>query len=117
MTQTKEKFRTTNVKFLEEWNANHFDIMKQAIKRHFGNKMIDTYHGKTRFPSVYNAIDQVLGLAYTSSSKCAMLSICNTEAWLDQDRIYSYQYFAIGEGNIPYAICQDKNENELCIRL
>ena len=57
--------------------------------------------------------DKILGFAYTSSSSFAMYGICNTNLFLDAEHKYKIEFFALGAGGFVYAICWDKNENEI----
>jgi hypothetical protein len=104
--------------FIREWDKGNFRCMDIAIKIHFDRRGgADTMHyGHVQY-NTFQKWDACFGLAYTSSSKCAMYSICNTEVYFDVERKYKYEYFAIGKDGYYYAILQDKEENELIIKL
>jgi hypothetical protein len=107
----------TKVNFIQEWTDSQFEQMNKAIFEHFKNKDVRTLHG-----NYYKSVrrinwNDVLGLAYTSSSMYAGYWICNTAVYFDADNIYKYNCFTIGiDGNF-YAVLWDKNKNELCIPL
>lgn len=112
-TTTKEK-----VTFLKEWTPKQFKAIEKKIATHFSGKAMNTLHGK--YPAMYLnfvALDDRLGLAYTSSSSYAGYWICNTEVKSNQHPEYKYVGFAIGKDDKYYAVLQDKDENELIVEL
>lgn len=120
MKQTTLDPQTTKIKFIQEWTNEQFILMDKAIKKHFKGRTIETNNGSIYFANIgttFNAIDELLGLAYTSTGIWACYGICNVQAWFDEDKIYSYEYFVIGEDGFYYAILEDKNENQLVIKL
>lgn len=101
------------VDFLNEWSKIDFHGMDKAIATHFRNKVLMTNYGLHTMTGSFRAIDNFLGLAYTSSSSFALYGICNVE--LKYDDHYNYQFFAIGKDGNFYAILWDKDENEKII--
>src|ERR1700748_2182135 len=107
---------TTKVKFITEWTPEQFKGMQAAIVKHFRKKTIWSINSKGQIvPRTFKGIDEVLGLAYTSSSSCAMYGICNVD--IDYNNHYRYTFFAIGQDGKYYAECWDKDENELIVEL
>lgn len=102
--------------FLPEWTEAQFRAMNMAIKSHFGRKGANTKDGHVCY-STFKEWENCLGLPYTSSSCCAMYGITNTEVYFDVKKIYTYDYFAIGNDGYYYAVLKDKDENELIIKL
>lgn len=114
----QETMRSTKVPFIKEWTTEQFKMMEQAIRSHFKSTKIRTSHGDHFFNyPKFSKLGEVFGLAYTSSGIWACYGICNTQVYFDYDNIFSYSYFTIGEDGLPYAILQDKHENELTIPL
>lgn len=113
---------TTKVQFIKEWTPEQFKAMERAIARHFNERTFIRYstgsgEHTTRLYRSFNHIDSILGLAYTSTGIWACYGICNVAAWFDEDNIYQYSYFTIGNNGHFYAVLQDKEENELVIEL
>lgn len=116
----KTKEPPIKISFKKEWNEQDFELMKRAITRHFGGKKRFTHHNPqgVEFPYNFDIIDNVLGLAYTSSSSFALYGICNTQVKYGRyGSDYNYEFFVISEDNIPFAILWDKDENEKYIKL
>lgn len=111
---------TTKVKFLKEWTPAQFKAIEKAIVKYFKGKNIacSTGQGTNYYQfKTYTGIDQILGLAYTSTGIWACYGVCNVKAAFDADGIYNYEYFTIGEDGNFYAVLQDEEENELTILL
>lgn len=108
---------TTKVKLIKEWNQLQFKQVEKAITKHFKGKVIKTHENKFYEFKTFKGIDQVLGLAYTSTGLFACYGVCNVAAYFDADDLFQYCYFAIGEDGTIYTIIQDSEENELCIKL
>jgi hypothetical protein len=60
-------------------------------------------------------MEVLLGLPYTSSGRCAGVFITNTILYLDYDMKYHVYGFEMDDYGIIYAVCFDKDENELLI--
>lgn len=101
--------------FLAIWTPADFTGMEKAIARHFKGRVLSTNYGLHTMTGNFKSIDNLLGLAYTSSSSFALYGICNVE--LKYDNEYNYQFFAIGKDGKFYAILWDKDENEKIIFL
>lgn len=116
-TTTKD---TRKITFLNEWTPTQFTAMQRAILNHFKGKTIQTHREPVYFPNIglrFNNIDNVLGLAYTSTGIWACYGVCNTSPYFDLHNIYQYSYFVMDQKGKCYAILQDKDENELIISL
>jgi len=112
----------TAVKCKKEWTPAEFKGIEKSIAKHFSQRVFLRFSTgqEMKVTRVYNSftqIDNILGLAYTSSGMFACYGICNVDAHFDEDNIYSYSYFVIGNNDKHYAILQDKDENELTIEL
>lgn len=103
------------IKFLQDWSPEDFGFIGRAIVKHF--RRTADLAGKIFIGSKlsFGKIDKELGLAYTSTSSCAMYSICNVD--LRYDDKYRYVFFAIGEDGKCYAELWDKDENVKIIQL
>lgn len=103
-------------KLLKEWNPQQFKAIERKILSHFrkvGEIRTSSGHGVLWPIYNWNGVNNYLGLAYTSSSKCAGLWVCNVDAISEKYPIYRYVGFAIGENGKYYAILWDKDENEI----
>ena len=108
-----EKNKAIKQTFLAEWNPAQFKAIEKAICRHFAAAPIRTNKGE--FPAQYRsfeALGDILGIAYTSSSKYAAYWVCNLEAFSQYPGFY-YVGFAISESGQLYAILWNENENEI----
>lgn len=113
-----------NYQFLKEWKP--FEQLnkkaQRAIVRHFINhpytwQPTNEESSKRQFsPLTFSQINNVLGLAYTSSSDYAGLWCCNG-GYLWADNTHYFIGFAINEGGEVVGIAQDKDENEIIIKL
>jgi len=110
------------IKFIKEWK-NFDELNKKMQKKIFkffstGNYMYQLKHDepKKKFkPYSFTQIDNILGLAYTSTGAFAALWICNgVNLFADNER--KFYGFAIDTKNNFYALAEDENEkNELII--
>jgi len=92
--------------YKNEWTEEDFANIEKSLVQHFSDKLSI---------SNYNALDNKLGLAYTSSSGIGMLSICNLQ--LAYDSKWNYEYFVIDNDGNHLAILWDENEVEKVINL
>lgn len=109
---------TTKISFIKEWTPEQFNAMDKAIRKHFWKRSLNTYHGLhygRRW--TFDELDNILGLAYTSTGIWACYGVCNTEAYYKGNKSLWYSYFTIGTDGNFYAILQDKDENETVISL
>lgn len=114
----------TQPKFLKEWQP--YDKLKKdaerAILRHFIKNAYQWQptHDKGSIkpfkPVTFNQIDNLLGLAYTSTSDYAALWVCNG-GYLWADNKHSFIGFAINEQGQIFGIADDKDENSIYIAL
>lgn len=111
-------------KFLKEWEQyeKQSNAMERKILRFFmgGKYMYQTSHNELRKPFkpyTFEQIDNILGLAYTSTGAFAGWWICNgLNLWADDTR--RFYGFAIGEDGDFYALAEDENEeNPLFIKM
>lgn len=120
----EEKQASINKNFLKEWQP--FDKMsgkvERAILNHF---MSHTYtwqstheeSSKRPFkPFTFNQIDETLGFAYTSSGAYAGYWVCNG-GYLLADPTHHFIGFAINTDGEVIGIADDKDENEIYIKL
>ena len=99
--------------FKQEWNDNEFKQVKKAVLKHFKGLVI-TQAGEHAQPiksviTNYTDLDNLLGLAYTSTSIYAILGICN--------KVYKYELFCISLDGTIYAECWDKKEKNIYIKI
>lgn len=110
--------------FMKEWEP--FDKLHSSIKRKIfklfstGKYQYQTKHSearKTFEPVSFSQIDNVCGLAYTSSGIYAGLWVCNgVNIWADATR--RFYGFAISTDGKFYALAEDENEqNPLFIEM
>lgn len=95
---------------LKEWNEIQTKKVKSAIVEFMRRR-----EGNVRYN--YDGIDQLLGLAYTSSSSCAGLWICNIAFYMDAERKLSIRGFVLDVSGWVYALCEDKDENQYYIKI
>lgn len=112
---TQNVVNQNKISFVSEWTNAQFIEMNKAIAKHFKGRILVTNYGLHTMTGSFNAINNLLGLAYTSSSSFAMYAICNIELHYNKD--YNYQFFAIGKDGRFYSILWDKDENEKVIPL
>lgn len=113
--------KQVNTNFIKEWSRADFRKVERAILRHF---VTHTYkhiaaHGaqpKDFHPFSFEEIDNILGLAYTSSGYCAEYGICNG-GYLMANKTHHFDSFMINELGEVIARVQDENENEIYITL
>ena len=113
-TALQQQNKDISATFLNEWSEDQFKAMQRAIVRHFQDRDINTSHGnyKPGFRS-FEALGEIMGFAYTSSSSYAGYWICNTDVKSGRYDGFHYVGFAITTDNKPYAILWDKYENEI----
>lgn len=116
-TEAEEIIPEQTTLFLQEWLAADFIKMKQAIVRHFTHNPISISGEVPRmlYKPAFGMVDKILGLAYTSSSSCAMYSVCNVD--LRYSDTLRYVYFAIGQDGMCYAELWDNDEKPTIILL
>lgn len=112
--------KEVNSDFIKEFTKKDFKKIEKAILKHFqAYKYTYTDGGNTTpkafNPSTYEDASNVLGLAYTSSSDCAGLWICNAE--LSATNTHRFVGFAINTEGKAVGIAWDKDENEILIEL
>jgi len=113
-----------NTNFLKEWQP--FDKLNKMVERkiltHFINNVYNFHatHDKTQLkqfkPVTFSQIDNILGLAYTSTGDYAGLWVCNG-GYLQADEDHNFIGFAINTDGEVIAIADDENENSIYIKL
>lgn len=99
---------------LTEWNADQFKTVKKAILSYFKSRKFETLHNVNLSNiRTFNDLDNILGMAYTSTSSFAMYSICNTEVYFDDNAIYNIICFGLSTDGLVYCLLYDLNESEL----
>lgn len=107
-----------NDDFKKEWTKEDFSKMQKAIRQYFAGKTLVNHLGKKiTFGNTYKSIDDILGLAYTSSSAYAMYGVCNIQIDCKEFDGYHFSLFAISKTGNCFALVWDKNEFEKCIRI
>jgi hypothetical protein len=107
--------------FKTEWSDSDFKLVKKRVL-----SFLQSRHNKSaKFPqgiplsgtSNFKQFADFFGFAYTSSSSYAMYCLCNDELFLDVNQLYKIEFFGMDMGGFVYAICWDKDENELVINI
>ncbi len=114
----KNSDKTMKTSFLKEWNNSQFKTAEKAICKYIVSRFFETSHSNGADPFAgfgkdFSYISKVLGLACTSTSAYAGLWACNTELYLDVNKKFKLDGFAMDRHSFVYAIWSDKNENEL----
>jgi len=104
------------VKMLTEWNESQFKTVKKAIAKYFFRECLYTHKGNF-YKFNYAGIDEVLGLAYTSSGIDACLSVCNVELYHKPLEHLHFERFVMGEDGKVYAYLQDNEEREVLVQI
>lgn len=100
----------------KEWTEIELQHVLHTVRIWINTRGFETlHHGKLKHIGTVDELDKILGLPYTSSGRAACVSICNTELYLDNDRKYTVNSFEMDYYGIIYAVCFDKDENELLI--
>jgi len=119
----KTKELTPETSFLKDWTP--FEKLEKQMERAILNHFIKhTYkwlkeHGKPLInfnPTTFEQIDNVLGLAYTSTGAYAGLFCCNG-GYIMYNSTHHFTSFVITKGGKFAAIVEDENENEIIIEL
>jgi hypothetical protein len=113
-----------NTNFLKEWQP--FDKLNKMVKRkiltHFINNVYNFQptHDKTQLkpfhPVTFSQVDNILGLAYTSTGDYAGLWVCNG-GYLQADKDHHFIGFAINTEGEVIAIADDENEKSIYIKI
>lgn len=104
------------VQFIKHWTDQDFINIQNAIAAYFSNTNLKTHRGEENIRNVdFESIDQILGLAFTSTGPFACYSICNVETYHSGKWIFNH--FAIGEDGNFYAGLNDFEENEFIVNI
>ena len=99
-----------------EWTDAEHKLVLRSIKSWINSRKFVTLHYGEIIPvKNIGELTYLFGLPYTSSGRSACVSITNTELYLDNDRKYRVVSFEMDDYRVVYAVCFDKNENELLI--
>ena len=110
--------QTKKAELQTELTDKQIKSLEKSILKHFKeNGRFDRFDKMVMIDTVAQMND-FLGLAYTSSSSFAMLSICNTEVFFDLQKKYNYVCFGMDENTLKFvALLHDAEENELYINI
>lgn len=105
--------------FIQEWTPAQFKQVEKAIAKHFRSNVYQYGKpGETYRPLIvytFGQFDAIVGLAYTSTSMCALYGVCNVD--LKANDTHSFRFFAINDAGQVVAVAEDENENPLYIIL
>lgn len=88
---------------LKEWSNADVSYVLLAIKDWMQRRKFETmHHGEIKRTSSIKAIENMLGLVYTNTGRCAELSICNTELYLDEEHKFKVCSFMTNEKDTVY---------------
>lgn len=97
--------------YTKDWNEDQQKEVNNIITNYFAYKTFKDQNNNTIVMSgIFSKIDNILGLAYTSSSSFPMLGICNVNLYLDDEYYFNYIYI-----DTNYNVCislQDDKEQE-----
>lgn len=120
LTKTECLADTKDYTFLNEWKP--FDELnrkvERAILKFFQNntfKFQATHNEKDKNnfrPVSFSQVNNLLGLAYTSTSAFAALWVCNS-GYLFADKTHYFDCFAIRDNGIIVARATDEEENNI----
>lgn len=103
--------------FKKEWNEKESQYTKKTIVKYLSSRFFFSHKSPDKTPFIgckyFSDYATALGLAYTSSSEYAGLWACSDELYLDINKVYRLQGFALGNGGFVYSIWSDINGNEL----
>ena len=116
----KNNDNNMETKFLKDWDNSQVKTAEKAICKFIVSRFFETLHSNGADPFAgfgkdFSYISKVLGLAYTSTYNYAGLWACNTELYLDANKKFKLDGFAMDRHSFVYAIWSDENENELII--
>ena len=103
--------------FLTEWSERQLKAVEKKILVFIKSRWFETMHGgENKDPFIgcrtFEDIDNILGLAYTSSSSFAGLWACNTHLYLDAARDWYLNGFAMDKNGFVFAIWNNDEEAE-----
>jgi hypothetical protein len=112
-----------NHDFLTQWEP--YDVLSKKVERAIFRRLArgiydfqpshDPKNKQAFKPITFNQIDNILGLAYTSTSSFAALWVCNSGyLWADKD--HHFIGFAINTDGEVIGIADDKDENSIYIK-
>lgn len=100
----------------KEWTDNETKQVMLTIKKWINSRKFVTKHdGLLGHIRTIQELDNILGMAYTSSGRAACLGVCNTYLYLDDEREYHVYCFEMNDYGVVYAVCHNDNCDELMI--
>jgi len=109
-----------NTDFKKEWSELDFATVKKQITKLLKNRHFETHHSPNADPFCiagysWEKINDILGLAYTYTSSWACYTVFNTSLYLDAGHLFSIEFFTINKAGFVFAVCWDKDENEIIV--
>lgn len=107
------------MKAKKEWNEKDFIIVKGALVNYFNYKVFKNHRGEdVAMPGVFESLEMILGLPYTSSSKYAMMGLdCNAIFYHPYEDNFHYDHVFMTEENNVMLVLMDSMEKEIIIQL
>ena len=103
---------TAEPKFKTDWTDTDEKTVNKAIKKLFLMQTLTDHRGSKKTMYTMANIEDFFGLPYTSSSSFAMVSNTNTEYYIDMEKQYNVEYFALTEDNKVILSAWNREENE-----
>lgn len=100
----------------KEWTREqHLQVDNAIFKQFAGRKFLNHRNEVVCFPHDMEQIENILGLPYTSTSMCPMISLdCNVHIYSNSK--YHYDFAAINEdGEVVFALVDDE-ENRIYLK-
>lgn len=109
----------STVNYLQSWTDKQTKAVEKVILSFLKSRNFFSRKSNNMplfsFCKTFTHCDNLIGFAYTSSSECAGLWVCNDEIYIDVKKQYIIKGFIMDAQNIVYVYCTDTNENELII--
>jgi hypothetical protein len=107
------------MKAKNEWNEKDFNAVNSAILNYFSGKVFKNHRGETVIPSgIFENLENLLGLPYTSSSSYAMYTLdCNVHLFHPKETGFKYDHVFITESGNVILVLMDSEEKEMTIQL
>ena len=105
------------VEFRKNWAPEDFTLVQHQILKLFSNRTVSDHNGKVSHIKNYFDVSMFLGLPYTSTGDYAGLWNTNTMFYVDSEKVYNIDGFALDLDNNVYIIASDKEGNEILVRI
>lgn len=103
----------------KEWTEMELKFVLKTVLNWINSRPFETlHHGRLKYITTTERLDEVLGLPYTSSGRAATIGVCNTLLYLDTEKHFIVSCFEMDESGIIYAVCVgrgDGGENEIFV--